>query len=104
MHGPSVSISHVRGTSWLHRLDPVAKFAWVLPFGFFCFTTYWALPLFVSLVVALLIASTGQIIKPLAKIMIVFTPISASIILRPDTPITSLATDPSLMLAVSNTF
>jgi energy-coupling factor transport system permease protein len=80
MHGPSVSISHVRGTSWLHRLDPVAKFAWVLPFGFFCFTTYWALPLFISLLIALAIASTGQIMKPLAKIMLVFTPISASII------------------------
>lgn len=80
MQAPTLSIAHVRGTSWLHRLDPVAKFAWVIPFGVFAFTSYEHIVLFGALLFGLLVAISARIIKPLAKIMLVFAPISASII------------------------
>ena len=80
MYGPSVSVTHVRGTSWMHRLDPVAKFAWLIPAGIFCFTTYHPLPLFGLLLFGLAVAISAKIIKPLLKVMILFTPITASII------------------------
>jgi len=80
MYGPRVSITHVRGTSWLHRLDPVAKFAWLIPAGFFCFTTYLPLPLLGLLLFGLTVAISGKIIKPLLRVLVLFTPITASII------------------------
>jgi energy-coupling factor transport system permease protein len=80
MYGPSVSVTHVRGTSWMHRLDPVAKFAWLIPAGVFCFTTYVPLPLFVLVIFGLVVATSAKIIKPLLRVLILFTPITASII------------------------
>ena len=80
MYGPSVSVSHVRGTSWMHRLDPVAKFAWLLPAGIFCFTTYLPLPLLAVFLFAIGINLTAKTIVPLAKILVIFTPIISSII------------------------
>jgi len=64
----------------MHRLDPVAKFAWLIPAGIFCFTTYQPLPLFGLLLFGLAVAISAKIIKPLLKVMILFTPITASII------------------------
>jgi len=80
MYGPSVSVTHVRGTSWMHRLDPVAKFAWLIPAGIFCFTTYQPLPLFGLLLFGLAVAVSAKIIKPLLRVLVLFTPITASII------------------------
>ncbi|NBW31666.1 MAG: energy-coupling factor transporter transmembrane protein EcfT [bacterium] len=80
MYGPSVSVTHVRGTSWMHRLDPVAKFAWLIPAGIFCFTTYLPLPLFGLLLFGLAVAISAKIIKPLLRVLVLFTPITASII------------------------
>ncbi len=80
MYGPSVSVTHVRGTSWMHRLDPVAKFAWLIPAGIFCFTTYLPLPLFGLLIFGLAVAISAKIIKPLLRVLVLFTPITASII------------------------
>lgn len=80
MYGPSVSVTHVRGTSWMHRLDPVAKFAWLIPAGIFCFTTYLPLPLFGLLLFGLTVAISAKIIKPLLRVLVLFTPITASII------------------------
>jgi energy-coupling factor transport system permease protein len=72
--------STVRGSSWLHRLDPVAKLAWLVPFSVFSFTTYRPLPLLVALAAGLLVAASAGILRPLLRIMVVFTPIAASII------------------------
>ena len=80
MYGPSISVTHVRGTSWMHRLDPVAKFAWLLPAGIFCFTTYLPLPLFAVFLFSIGINLTAKTIVPLAKILLIFTPIISSII------------------------
>ncbi len=80
MYGPNVSITHVRGTSWRHRLDPVAKFAWLILAGIFCFTTYQPLPLFGLLLFGLAVAISARILRPLLTVMILFTPITASII------------------------
>jgi len=80
MYGPNVSVTHVRGTSWMHRLDPVAKFAWLIPAGIFCFTTYLPLPLFGLLIFGLAVAISAKIIRPLLRVLVLFTPITASII------------------------
>lgn len=80
MQSRGFTITHVRGTSWLHKLDPVAKFAWVIPYAFFAFTTYEKLPLLVALLFGIGVAVSARITTPLAKIMLVFTPINASII------------------------
>jgi energy-coupling factor transport system permease protein len=64
----------------MHRLDPVAKFAWLLPAGIFCFTTYTPLPLLGVFLFSIAIALTSKIITPLAKVLLIFTPITASII------------------------
>jgi energy-coupling factor transport system permease protein len=72
--------SAVRGTSWLHGLDPVAKLAWLVPFSVFSFTTYRPLPLLAAIAAGLLVAASAGILRPLLRIMVVFTPISASII------------------------
>lgn len=64
----------------MHRLDPVAKFAWLIPAGIFCFTTYQPLPLFGLLLFGLAVAVSAKIIKPLLRVLVLFTPITASII------------------------
>jgi len=64
----------------MHRLDPVAKFAWLIPAGIFCFTTYLPLPLFGLLLFGLAVAISAKIIKPLLRVLVLFTPITASII------------------------
>jgi energy-coupling factor transport system permease protein len=64
----------------MHRLDPVAKFAWLIPAGIFCFTTYLPLPLFGLLIFGLAVAISAKIIKPLLRVLVLFTPITASII------------------------
>jgi energy-coupling factor transport system permease protein len=46
----------------------------------FCFTTYRPLPLLVALLGGLLLAATAGILRPILRIMAVFLPISASII------------------------
>jgi energy-coupling factor transport system permease protein len=75
-----ILIERGRGTSWLHRLDPAAKLAWLLPLALFCFTTYRPLPLGAMLLGGLLVAATARILQQLLRVMAVFLPIAASII------------------------
>jgi energy-coupling factor transport system permease protein len=78
MHG--IAAVRGRGTSWLHRLDPAAKLAWLVPLTLYCFTTYQPLPLLGVLLGGLLLAASARILGPLLRVMAVFLPLSASII------------------------
>jgi len=80
MQGVNVSVTHVRGTSWLHRLNPISKLAWVLAVIFFAFASYNPFPLFAIAGLGLLAGFTASIGKPLLRILLVFAPVTASMI------------------------
>ncbi len=80
MQGVNVSITHVRGTSWLHRLNPISKLAWVLAVIFFAFASYNPFPLFAIALVGFAMGLSAGIGKPLLRILVVFAPVTASMI------------------------
>lgn len=80
MQGVNVSVTHVRGTSWLHRLNPISKLAWLLAVTLFAFAAYNPIPLFLIAIVGLVLGTTAGIIKPLLRILVVFAPLTASMI------------------------
>jgi energy-coupling factor transport system permease protein len=67
-------------TSWLHRLDPAAKLLWLLPITLFCFTTSQPAPLLAFVAGVVLVAASARVLLPLSRVMAVFVPISASIV------------------------
>ncbi len=77
---PGVTVTLVRGTSWLHRLDPVSKLAWVLAVILFAFSSYHPVPLLAVALVGLGMAVSAGIAGPLLRILLVFAPIVASMI------------------------
>jgi energy-coupling factor transport system permease protein len=80
MQGVNVSVTHVRGTSWLHRLSPISKLAWVVAIMAFAFASYTSWPLFVITILGGLAAISAGVGKALARILIVFAPVTASMI------------------------
>jgi len=74
MQGLNVTATHIRGTSWLHRLNPISKLAWVLAVVFFSFASYNPFPLFAIALLGLLMGFTAGISKPLMRILLVFRP------------------------------
>ncbi|RLT34589.1 MAG: energy-coupling factor transporter transmembrane protein EcfT [Chloroflexi bacterium] len=80
MQGLNVTATHIRGTSWLHRLNPISKLAWVLAVVFFSFASYNPFPLFAIALLGLLMGFTAGISKPLMRILLVFAPLTASVI------------------------
>ena len=80
MQGVNVAVTHVRGTSWLHRLNPISKLAWVLAVIFFAFASYNPFPLFAIAVLGFAMGLSAGIGKPLLRILVVFAPVTASMI------------------------
>ena len=80
MQGVNVSVTHVRGTSWLHRLNPISKLAWVLAVIFFAFASYNPFPLFAIAFLGFAMGLSAGIGKPLLRILVVFAPVTASMI------------------------
>ncbi len=80
MQGVNVSVTHVRGTSWLHRLNPISKLAWVLAVIFFAFASYNPFPLFAIAVLGFAMGLSAGIGRPLLRILVVFAPVTASMI------------------------
>ncbi len=76
--GPSVAQG--RSSSWLHRLDPLAKLAWLVAAIAFSFATYHPVPLFVMAVVGLGLAMSAGIATAIGRILMVFAPVVASMI------------------------
>jgi energy-coupling factor transport system permease protein len=67
-------------TSWLHRMDPVPKLACVLAVTVFAFVSFDPVPLFTIALLGLLIAMTAGVARPLVRILLVFAPVIASMI------------------------
>ena len=80
MQGLNIAATHVRGTSWLHRLNPIAKLSWVVAVMCFAFASYNPYPLFAIAIAGLVLGATAGISKPLLRVLIVFAPITASMI------------------------
>lgn len=80
MQGVNVSVTHVRGTSWLHQLSPISKLAWVVAIMFFAFASYNPWPLLAIAVIGFLMAASAGIGKAIARILIVFAPVTASML------------------------
>lgn len=80
MQGLNIAATHVRGTSWLHRLNPIAKLAWVIAVMAFAFASYNPFPLFGIALLGLVLGVTAGIAGPLLRVLVVFMPITASMI------------------------
>ncbi|MBM4408775.1 MAG: energy-coupling factor transporter transmembrane protein EcfT [Chloroflexi bacterium] len=71
---------HVRGASWLHRLSPIAKLAWLVAIMCFAFASYNPVPLFAIVLAGLVMAMTAGLLTPILKVLLVFTPVTASML------------------------
>lgn len=80
MQGLDLRATHVRGSSWLHRLDPVPKLAWILVVIVVAFATYDPVPLAAIAVVGYLAGVSAGLGRPLARVLIALAPIAASIV------------------------
>jgi energy-coupling factor transport system permease protein len=80
MQGVSVSVTHVRGTSWLHRLSPIAKLAWVVAIMCFAFASYNPLPLFTIAILGMLMGISAGVGPSMLRVLLVFAPVTASMI------------------------
>jgi energy-coupling factor transport system permease protein len=76
--GPSLAAE--RGTSWLHRLDPLAKLAWLLAVIVVAFATYHPIPLLALAAVGFAVALSAGVGTRVARILLVFAPVAASIL------------------------
>ena len=74
------AVGPLHGASWLHRLDPRAKLAWLVAVIAFCFATYHPVPLFAMAVLGIGVAASAGILKEIARVLLVFAPIIASMI------------------------
>jgi energy-coupling factor transport system permease protein len=76
--GPS--LVPARGTSWLHRLDPVAKIVWLVAVVVIAFATYHPVPLLTMAAVAFALGVTAGVGARVARILLIFAPVTASIL------------------------
>lgn len=98
MQGVAVPVSLVAGDSLIHRLNPIAKLAWVVVVMVVAFTTRNPLFLLGLAAVGLLLVTIAGIWRPFARVMLILLPIGTSLIVfqsvapafpRPWTPITA---------------
>lgn len=80
MQGGGVSVTHVRGTSWLHRLSPISKLAWVAAVMAFAFASYNPGPLFAIAVIGLAVAVSAGVGKAILRALLVLAPVTASML------------------------
>lgn len=80
MQGLDIRATHVRGRSWLHRLDPVPKLAWIGVVVVVAFATYDPVPLAAIAVAGYLAGVSAGLGRPLARVLIALAPIAASIV------------------------
>jgi energy-coupling factor transport system permease protein len=80
MQTMNVSITHVHGTSWLHRLSPLAKLTWVIAIMAFAFASYNPWPLFAIAILGLIGGATAGILPAMGRVLLVFAPVTASML------------------------
>lgn len=76
--GPALTVE--RGTSWLHRANPVAKLVWLLAALVVAFATYHPIPLFAIASAGLAFGASAGIGRRLTRTLLFFAPITASIL------------------------
>jgi energy-coupling factor transport system permease protein len=76
--GPSLAAE--RGTSSLHRANPVAKLVWLVAVLVVAFATYHPIPLFAMALAGLALGASAGIGRRLARTLLFFAPITASIL------------------------
>ena len=76
--GPSLAAEH--GRSWLHRLNPIVKLAWLLAVVVVALATYQPVPLFAIALVGFAVALSAGVGGRVARILLIFAPVTASII------------------------
>jgi energy-coupling factor transport system permease protein len=80
MQTMNMSVTHIRGTSWLHKLSPIAKFTWLIAIMCFAFASYNPWPLFAIAIIGLLMAASAGILKGVGRVLLVFAPVTASML------------------------
>jgi energy-coupling factor transport system permease protein len=80
MQGVNVTVTHVRGTSWLHRMSPITKLAWLGAVTLFAFASYNPIPLFAIFAIGTLLAVSAGIGKSIFRLLLFFAPVTASMI------------------------
>lgn len=98
MQGVAVPVSLVAGNSIIHRLNPIAKLAWVVVVLVIAFMTRNPLFLLALAVVGLVLVTAAGIWRSFSRVMLILLPIGTSLIVfqavapafpRPWTPITT---------------
>jgi energy-coupling factor transport system permease protein len=69
-----------RGSSWLHRLDPLVKLVWLLAVVVVAFATFDPLPLFVIALGGILVAASAGVGAPVIRTLAIFVPVTSSIL------------------------
>ncbi len=69
-----------RGSSWLHRLDPLVKLTWLLAVIVVAFATFAPVPLYTIALVGLLAAVSAGVGGQAARILAIFLPVTSSIL------------------------
>ena len=73
-------VSATAGTSWLHRMSPVPKLAWMTAGVVISLVTYDPVPLLVITALAVLAAASAGIAGTLVRTLLAFGPLAASIL------------------------
>ena len=88
--GPSME--QVRGSSWLHRSNPIVKLAWLVGAVAFALATYHPLPLLLAALLGLAACGSAGIGGAVARVLLIFAPVAASmLVLQTLAPVTCAA-------------
>ena len=74
-------MGYVPGTSWLHRLSPIPKLAWLAAAVVFAFVSFNALLLGSIVIVGLVLAATAGILVNALRALAILAPLAAAILL-----------------------
>lgn len=74
------AIRYAAGSSWLHRLSPVPKLAWLTAVVVFAFVSFNPLPLALITAAGLVIAATAGLTMSVLRALAVLAPLAAAIV------------------------
>jgi energy-coupling factor transport system permease protein len=80
MPGLGAPLRAQAGGSWLHRLSPIPKLAWMTAVVAFAFASYDPRPLLAVALAGLLLAASGGVAREVTRALLVLAPLAASII------------------------
>jgi energy-coupling factor transport system permease protein len=80
MQAAGTSFDHVSGDSWLHRVNPIVKLAWLLGVIAFALATYHPVPLLLASGGGFAVCTSAGIGRQVARTLLLFAPIVASML------------------------